>query len=106
GFGDIRIGVNPGSGDLIVSHLHDVVIESFLVISPDLQDVHETFVLPRNRLELLETAEFLVVDFDIPEGAASNNLDGSVCAQNVSRKPHLTKSPGADAAEQFVVCNA
>src|SRR5437867_7498505 len=92
--------------DPIVGWLHNVIIKCLFFVSTDVQDVHETFVLSRDRFEFLDTTEFLFVNIAVLETRTPNYLDGSVGSQNIPREPNFAERPISNSTKHFVVRDA
>jgi hypothetical protein len=76
-----------------------------LVVAPDLEQVHQPFVLAGDGLELLDAGELALERAVVLEVPAPDNFHRAISAEGITRQPHFAVAAPADAPQQFVIGN-
>ena len=104
-------GVDVRAGLTIVRQFHDVVKKrrrgtgGVLFRAPDMEDVHEAVVRPRDRLETRHPLELAVERTLVFKGVAVNDLHRPQRAGEASRQPDFAVRSASDDAQHLVVWN-
>jgi hypothetical protein len=88
-----------------VRQFHHVVEASCLIVSPDVQHLHESFVSARNRFVFENAVKFALVRSVLLESRAINDFDRAQRAQRIARQPNFAISTGANAVQKIVIGN-
>src|SRR5262245_927725 len=87
----------------IVCRLHDVIEVALSHVVSDMQNGDQALVRARHGLELLDAAELAFEGAVFVKRSPTDNLDGSVGADDVASQPHFAVSARAHATQQFVI---
>src|SRR5262249_4786090 len=89
----------------IIRQLHDVIEISGLVVTSDLQHVHEPVMGARDRFELLNAFELSFVGKFVRERIAIYDFDCAIGSRSVACKPNLAIGAAANRAEELMLRN-
>lgn len=92
-------------GTGVIGQFHNVVEVPLLVVTADLEDVHESFMRAGDWFELLEAFEFAFVIGFLFKRLATNDFDRAEGSYSIARKPDFAIATGADGAQKFMIGN-
>src|SRR6476659_6487118 len=101
GAGEVRHGRSPIWSAHSIGQFHHVV-ETALA-SPDVENVHLTFVGTGNGCEVTDAFELPLVWAVIIESSPRNDFHRAVFAQDAAGQPHFTVGATADPLEKLVI---
>jgi len=106
GAGLVLSGVDAAPAVAVVAEFHDVVVEAFVVVSADVEDVDEALVVAGDGFEFADAVEFAfegTVEFEV---FAADDFDGAEGSGDAFGEPDLAIAAPADAAQDLVVGDA
>lgn len=94
-----------GTRNRIGQPLHVIEIPR-RIVAADLENVHQSVVRARYRLEFPDARVFAFVGALVVEGVAINHLYGAVGAHDIARQPDFAITAASNSPEQFVIGDA
>jgi hypothetical protein len=89
--------------ELVIGQLHHIIIVATLFIPANMQDVYESWMAPRDRLELLNTLELPVKGLSEFKVLTPDDLHRTQRTCHALRQPDFAIGPGADALDEAIV---